>query len=146
MTGEARPTGREKPGEHWNARIIREQAEAPKGKHHATSHRTCARCSGYIDAASGFYELIRHGPATARQVRWGQPGSPVPALYFDGLDCLAAYASAQDEAFPVRERKQIVAPYTLRYCDWCKDCKHLSNPPVQYESCNHPECQCWCVT
>lgn len=27
MIGEAMPTGREKPGEHWNARIIREEAE-----------------------------------------------------------------------------------------------------------------------
>ena len=28
MSGEAMPTGRERPGEHWNARIIREDAEA----------------------------------------------------------------------------------------------------------------------
>lgn len=27
MSGEAMPTGRERPGEHWNARIIREEAE-----------------------------------------------------------------------------------------------------------------------
>jgi len=30
MSGEAMPTGREKPGEHWNARIIREEAEAAR--------------------------------------------------------------------------------------------------------------------
>lgn len=28
MSGEAMPTGRERPGEHWNARLIREEAEA----------------------------------------------------------------------------------------------------------------------
>lgn len=30
MIGEAMPTGRERPGEHWNARIIREDAEAAR--------------------------------------------------------------------------------------------------------------------
>lgn len=30
MSGEAMPTGRELPGEHWNARIIREEAEAAR--------------------------------------------------------------------------------------------------------------------
>jgi hypothetical protein len=30
MTGEAMPTGRERPGEHWNARLIREEAEQRK--------------------------------------------------------------------------------------------------------------------
>jgi len=27
LRGEAMPTGRERPGEHWNARLIREEAE-----------------------------------------------------------------------------------------------------------------------
>lgn len=30
MSGEAMPTGRERPGEHWNARLIREEAEAAR--------------------------------------------------------------------------------------------------------------------
>jgi hypothetical protein len=49
----AGPTGRELPGEHWNARIIREQAEAtPRDKAECPDGGTCHhKCPG---AASCF--------------------------------------------------------------------------------------------
>lgn len=114
------------------------------GKPPRPDHRQCARCTGYIDAASGFYEVTRFSPY--------KDGAAIAdgdaTLSFDGLDCLAAYASAQDEAFPVRDRKQLVAPHVYRLCDWCNDFHRVAFGevilPAHQGSCNHPGCQCWC--
>lgn len=38
MIGEAMPTGRERPGEHWNARIIREEADAARAARAEANH------------------------------------------------------------------------------------------------------------
>ena len=120
-------------------------AEAPAGRH----HRTCAKCSGYIDAVSGFYEVTRHDPGH-RDGDCGR-GCCKTMLTFDGLDCLRGYVTASDEAFPVRERKHLIAPHQVGpLCDWCHDYhwgRGLTRAPQNLdEPCNHTECQCWCVT
>lgn len=48
------PTGRERPGEHWNARIIREEAEA---KAAVPPPVKCHRC-GYELAADNIYTRL----------------------------------------------------------------------------------------
>lgn len=63
--------------------------------------RTCARCGGYLAPEAGFYEVSVHLPP-----KDGRSASP-KTLYFDGLDHLREYVTAQDEAFPVRAHDEI---------------------------------------
>jgi len=48
--------------------------------------------------------------------------------------------------FDQSRQAELVAPHSVRLCDWCWDLHFRSRPDPMAGPCNHPECQCWCVT
>lgn len=74
--GEAMPTGREKPGEHWNARIIREQNEIRNAAPAGDGGLRDASAEPKLSNPDGLREALEKLADTYADVHGGNPSAP----------------------------------------------------------------------